>query len=85
MSWTDTYDAVFFITILTIITGSIAVAFKYCLRSKCENFSCCFGALAFNRRVELEVQEELELGHLRRQDSLESPNPHNNATINIKT
>lgn len=65
MSWIDTYDAVFFISLATIIVGALGVSAKYCLKSKCEHFSCCFGAFVIDRRVDLEVQEEiraLELG-----------------------
>jgi hypothetical protein len=35
------------------------------LKSKCEHFSCCYGLFTIDRRVDLEVQEEiraLELG-----------------------
>ena len=65
MSWIDTFDAVFFISLATLITGAAGVAIRYCLKSKCEHFSCCFGAINIDRRVDLEVQEhirELELG-----------------------
>jgi hypothetical protein len=65
MSWIDTYDAVFFISLATIIVGAFGVSAKYCLKSKCEHFSCCYGLFTIDRRVDLEVQEEiraLELG-----------------------
>jgi hypothetical protein len=65
MSWIDTYDAVFFISLATIIVGALGVSAKYCLKSKCEHFSCCYGLFTIDRRVDLEVQEEiraLELG-----------------------
>jgi hypothetical protein len=65
MSWIDTYDAVFFISLATIIVGAFGVSAKYCLKSKCEHFSCCWGLFSVDRRVDLEVQEEikaLELG-----------------------
>jgi len=38
---------------------------RYALKSKCEHFKCCFGLFEIDRRVDLEVQEELaqmELG-----------------------
>ena len=60
-----TYDAVFFISVGTITSGLIAIMIKYCLKSKCEHFSLCFGLIKIDRRVDLEVQEEmhaLELG-----------------------
>lgn len=65
MNWIDTYDAVFFISLATIIVGALGVSAKYCLKSKCEHFSCCWGLFSIDRRVDLEVQEEiraLELG-----------------------
>ena len=65
MEWTETYDAVFFISLATIIVGALGVSAKYCLKSKCEHFSCCCGLFVIDRRVDLEVQEEiraLELG-----------------------
>ena len=61
----QTYDAVFFISVGTMITGLIAIMIKYCLKSKCEHFSLCFGLIKIDRRVDLEVQEEmhaLEMG-----------------------
>jgi hypothetical protein len=67
MSWKLTFDGVFFISIATIIAGSFGLAVKHCLKSKCENFSICWGLLNIRRRVDLEVQEELaqmELGQL---------------------
>lgn len=54
-----TYDGVFFISIATLITSVIGVSIRYCLKSKCEHFSICFGLLKIDRRVDLEVQEEL--------------------------
>lgn len=65
MSWTTVYDGVFFISLATILVGALGVSAKYCLRSKCEHFSCCCGLFTIDRRVDLEVQEEikaLELG-----------------------
>ena len=58
-SWIDTYDAVFFISLATILVGALSVSAKYCLKSKCEHFSCCWGLFTIDRRVDLEVQEEI--------------------------
>ena len=60
MSWIQTYDAVFFISLATLLMGGLGVAAKYCLKSKCEHFSCCFGVFTIDRRVDLEVQEEIK-------------------------
>jgi hypothetical protein len=64
MVWYSEFNSVFFITVVSILTGSLALAFKYCLKSKCENFSCCFGLLNINRRVDLEVQQDIEMNNL---------------------
>lgn len=57
--WKSVYDGVFFISIATILAGSFGLSVRYCLKSKCEKFSVCFGLFEINRRVDLEVQEEL--------------------------
>lgn len=65
MAWWNEFDSVFWITTLTILTGSIGLALKYCLKSKCHNFSICWGCVSVNRNVEVEVEEEMramELG-----------------------
>jgi len=65
MIWYDQFNAVFFISLSTIIVSFFGVAVRYCLKSKCEHFSLCFGLINVDRRVDLEVQEhirELELG-----------------------
>lgn len=53
-------DGVFFISLATILVGALGISSKYCLKSKCEHFSCCFGLFTIDRRVDLEVQEELK-------------------------
>jgi hypothetical protein len=60
MSWIDEYNSVFFISIATIITGSLGLCLKYTLRSKCEHLNLCCGLIEINRRVDLEVQEEMK-------------------------
>ncbi len=63
--WYDVFDSIFWITTLTIITGSIGLMFKYCLRSKCDHIDLCFGCIKIERNVELEQEEEMramELG-----------------------
>jgi hypothetical protein len=59
MTWTETYDGVFFISLATIITGAFGLSLKYCLKSKCEHFTICFGLLKIDRRVDLEIQSEI--------------------------
>ena len=76
MKWYETFDGVFWITILTVLTGSIGLAFRYCLKSKCENFSCCWGMIKINRNVDIEAQEEI------RELELRGPSPRRNDSIN---
>jgi len=59
MSWIETYDATFFITITTIITGFLGLTIRFCLKSKCEDINVCFGLLNIKRRVELETDIEM--------------------------
>ena len=65
MSWTTVYDGVFFLSLATILAGSFGLAVRYCLKSKCEDFSLCYGLIRVERRVDLETQVDmrsLELG-----------------------
>lgn len=59
MNWIETYDATFFITITTIITGFLGLTIRFCLKSKCEDISICFGLLNIKRRVDLETDIEM--------------------------
>jgi hypothetical protein len=59
-SWEQTYDSVFFLSIGTLFFGFMTAALGYCLKSKCENFSVCCGLINVQRRVDLEVQEEMK-------------------------
>lgn len=52
--WYNTFDSVFFITSLTIITGSIGLGLKFCLKSKCDNVNLCWGLIKVHRNTELE-------------------------------
>jgi hypothetical protein len=52
-------DGVFFITIATLSCGFFGLVIRYCLKSKCENISCCYGLISVKRNVELESQEEM--------------------------
>lgn len=65
MNWIETFDGIFFITVITIITAFFGVVLRFCLRSKCGEINICWGCLKINRNVELEQEEEmkaLELG-----------------------
>jgi hypothetical protein len=58
--WTTSYDGIFFISLATLIFGFLGLIVRYTLKSKCEHFKCCFGLFEIDRRVDLEVQEELK-------------------------
>ena len=58
-SW-EIFDAVFWISIATILVGACGVSTRYCLKSKCEHFSLCCGLIKVDRRVDLEIQEEMK-------------------------
>ena len=60
MSWTDTFDGTFFLAIGSLLLSALALSAKYCLKSKCEHFSVCFGLLKIDRRVDLETQIDLQ-------------------------
>ncbi len=57
--WYETFDSVFWITTATLLTGFFGLVIRYCLKSKCENVSCCWGCLTVIRNTELEQDEEL--------------------------
>jgi hypothetical protein len=80
MAWYLEFNSTFWITLATIITGSIGLSIKYCLKSKCGEIKLCYGLVEINRNVELEAEEEMkemELG-IRRQPS-GSPMTHSPA------
>lgn len=83
--WYTTFDAVFWITITTIITGSIGLALKYCLKSKCDNVSCCWGGLAIHRNIDAETEEEMKAMELGIADSTRNLNIDSSPKLNIKT
>jgi hypothetical protein len=58
--WIETYDAVFFVTISTLLFTCFGLVIKYCLRSKCDNIELCCGLIKVHRNVELEVEEEMK-------------------------
>jgi len=63
--WYNTFDAAFWITLTTIITGSTGLAIRYCLKSKCNSVDCCFGLISIQRDTRAEQEEEIaamELG-----------------------
>lgn len=53
------FTEVFWISLATIVVGAFGLSVKYCLKSKCDHISLCWGTIDINRRVDLEVQEEI--------------------------
>jgi hypothetical protein len=76
--WTSDYDGIFFISLATLIFGFLGLIVRYTLKSKCEHFKCCFGLFEIDRRVDLEVQEEL------RQMELGNPSDYHEEDIKIQ-
>lgn len=63
--WYLTFDSTFFVTIVTILTGSFALMLKYCLKSKCDKISCCCGLIKIHRIVEIEENNnDIELNNI---------------------
>ena len=59
MGWMDTFDAAFFITTGSLLIGFLGLSIKYCLKSKCQDFSCLWGMIKIIRNVQLESEIEL--------------------------
>ena len=54
---TDGVNAVFYISITTILCTSVSLAFKYWYKSKCKTLEC--GCIKVIRDVDVEKQEDL--------------------------
>lgn len=61
MSWFNEFDSVFWITLATLLTGSLALSIRYCLKSKCSNIRLCYGCVEIDRAVEFEQNEIIEM------------------------
>jgi hypothetical protein len=55
-------DAVFWVSLATITAGLIKFTITYCLKSKCSDFSICFGLLKIKRDVN--VEKEIEISQM---------------------
>jgi len=58
MSWINTYNDVFFISIATLTFSFLGVVIKSMLASKCDNVNICCGLIKIHRAVELEVDQQ---------------------------
>jgi hypothetical protein len=59
-SWYTEFNAVFWITISTLVCGSVGLVVRYCLKSKCEDINLCYGLLHVKRDVKAEVDLEMK-------------------------
>lgn len=54
MTWYQEFNGTFWITISTLLTGSVALCVRYSLKSKCDLVKLCCGLVEIHRNVELE-------------------------------
>lgn len=57
----ETFDSVFWISFITIVSGMILKLASMCQKSKCKECSICGGRIKIIRDIEAET--ELELAH----------------------
>ena len=50
----DTYDSVFFLSLGGILGALLQTTIKYCYKSKCEQFSICWGLFKIKRDIQAE-------------------------------
>lgn len=62
-------ETTFWISFISIASGMFVITLKYCLRSKCDNVSICYGLLNVHRNTEQEVQDVPDTPTLARQFS----------------
>lgn len=84
MVWTNTFDAVFFISVATLFVGLIKYSMDKCLQSKCEEFSMCWRFFTVKRRVDLEIQQEMKSMELHALDHREGEEPTKSPRLEIK-
>ena len=75
--WINTFDAVLFLTIDSLVFGRFGLVIRYSLKSKCDNIYLCFGLITVHRNVELEAEEEMK--------ELELQGANNNAKVDDDT
>lgn len=72
MMWYDTFDAVFFLSLGSIIYGGLGVTLSYCFKSKCNDFTLCYGMVHVERNVLAENEEsKVEMEHQRHRSGSE--------------
>jgi hypothetical protein len=53
-------DSTFWLSIITVILASFAVAVKACYKSKCSDFQCCYGLMKIERDTVTEEHIDME-------------------------
>ena len=64
--WYSTFDAVFFLSVGTVLCGGLGVLLSFCFKSKCAEFALCsgHGCIYLRRDVDAENEEtKMELDH----------------------
>jgi hypothetical protein len=59
-SWIETFNDTFFLAIASVVAGSFAMSIRYCLKSKCSQFSLFWGLIRIERDIKAETQIELK-------------------------
>lgn len=61
--WYTEFNSIFFLTVGSLVFGSVAMCVQYSLRSKCENVSCkCLG-FSLNIHRNVQIEEDIEMGN----------------------
>ena len=50
MSWIEIFDATFWLGLASVVSASFALSIKYCLKSKCSQFSLFWGLIPYRTR-----------------------------------
>jgi hypothetical protein len=67
MALDDGVNAMFYLSVLTLLCSSIALSIKYCYKSKCKTCEFC-SFLKITRDVDVEKQEDLSVMQANKSD-----------------
>lgn len=74
MTWYNTFNDVFWITVISMFCTGFGLVMKSILKSKCSNCSFCCGLINIQRDVRAELEAELtNLNQPNNNNNLESP------------
>lgn len=57
MTWVETFDGMFFITLAGLLLAGFKYAVEYCLKSKCSHFELCCIKIDRDVRVEADIEQ----------------------------